>query len=188
MLEIIGTLFTSILSGGATGLIGVVAQRWADYKNKQLDIELQKVKFEHELSMREADAKLMQQEWAGRLQVAAATAEGEEAVAANQALAASFAMEPQRYATGELTTGQRWLMVLLDLLRGIVRPGLTLYLCVLTTLIYQESRVLLALSNASEATAAKLTEMVVGTVLYLTVTCVLWWFGTRNRQKPPKSS
>ena len=28
--------------------------------------------------------------------------------------------------------------------------------------------------------------LIVGTILYLTTTCVLWWFGTRNKQEQPK--
>jgi hypothetical protein len=77
--------------------------------------------------------------------------------------------------------------VLVDALRGIVRPGLTVYLCAITTLIYSDAQLLLNKAQGMTATEAlDLTKMVVGTVLYLTTTCVLWWFGTRNKQSAPQ--
>ena len=79
-------------------------------------------------------------------------------------------------------------MIVMDVIRGVIRPGLTVYLCVLTTIVYfQAVRLLLSVGIQMDVSRAmKLTELVVGTILYLTTTCVLWWFGTRNRQKPPK--
>lgn len=184
MLEILGTIFGSIFSGGATGIIGVVAQRFADYKNKQLDMQLEKQRGEIELQKREADAKIMAQEWAGRTQVAQAEAAGKEAVADAQAFSASFAMEPQRYSeASKVTEGQQWILVLLDALRGSVRPLLTVYLCALTTMVYLQARALLAKEDLDVAAAMDLEKLIVGNILYLTTTCVLWWFGTRNKPK-----
>ncbi len=176
------TILGSILGGGATGLLGIIAQRWADYKNKQLDIELTKTKFEHERDMRRADAEIMAQEWAARTKVAEVEAAGKEAVADSQAFAASFAMEPTRYSEGvKPTRGQGWVLVALDAVRGAVRPVLTVYLCVLTTLVYVQARELLAGEDLTPDNAIELVRLVINTILYLTTTCVLWWFGTRNR-------
>ncbi len=185
MLTLLSTIFGSIFSGGATGLIGVILQRFADYKNKQLDLEIEAKKQEHEIALRRVDAEIAAQEWAARTQVAQVEAAGKEAVADAQAFAESFKMEPQRYAEGvKFTHGQGWVMVILDALRGAIRPVLTVYLCVLTTLIYLQAHQLLGTSMAPEQ-AYKLVEMIVGSVLYLTTTCVLWWFGTRNKATPP---
>ena len=188
MIEVLGTIFGSIFGGGATGLLGIVAQRWADYKNKQLDIELQRTKYEHEIKLREADAAIMAQEWAARTRVAEVEAAGREAVADSQAFTASFGMEPTRYSEGvKPSRGQGWVLVLLDALRGAVRPVLTVYLCVLTTLVYLQARDLLAGEDGMTAEQAlDLVRLVVGTILYLTTTCVLWWFGTRNKGGAPK--
>jgi hypothetical protein len=139
-LEILGTLFTSILSGGATGIIGVMVQRFADYKNKELDISMSKIKFAHELQMRDMDAKLMAEEWKGRTQVAQIEGDAAEQVSANQAFAASF-NEPIQYSAKITTTAkQGWALVTLDFIRGIVRPGLTIYLCILTSLVYFQAQ------------------------------------------------
>ena len=45
MLEILGSVVASIFSGGATGILGIVAQRFFDFKNKQLDIQMETLKF-----------------------------------------------------------------------------------------------------------------------------------------------
>jgi hypothetical protein len=42
----VGALVTSILSGGATGLLGLVIQRWFDFRNRAQDLEL--VRINHE--------------------------------------------------------------------------------------------------------------------------------------------
>jgi len=185
MLTLLSTIFGSIFSGGATGLIGVILQRFADYKNKQLDLQLIDKKNAQELAMRDKDAMIMQQEWAGRTQVATVEGAAKEAVADAATLAESYKMEPQRFSDGvKYTHGQGWVMVILDAMRGAVRPILTVYLCVLTTLIYLQAHALLGTTMTPEQ-AFKMVEMIVGSVLYLTTTCVLWWFGTRNKSTPP---
>ncbi len=137
MLEIIGTIFGSVFSGGATGLIGVGLQRYADYKNKQLDIQLAKQKFDQDLALKQVDMQMMEKEWAGRVQVAQTEA-------------------------------------------------LTVYLCAISTLIYLQARELVGKENLTSEQALQIENLIVGTILYLTTTCVLWWFGTRNKQQVPK--
>lgn len=186
MPEILTTIFGSIFSGGATGLLGVVAQRFADYKNKQLDMQLEAQRAANELARMDKEAAIMREEWAGRTQVAAVEAEGAKDVAASNAFAESFKMEPQRYSEpSSLTAGQQWLMVLLDTLRGSVRPVLTLYLCALTTYVWYQVRDTLSKTDLQAAAAIEVWQLVVGTILYLTTTVVLWWFGTRNKGKQP---
>lgn len=182
MLEILGTIFGSIFSGGATGLIGAAAQRYADYKNKQLDMQLNAQKFANEVALRKVDAEIMEQEWAARTQVATVEGEAAKDVAASNAFAESYKMEPQRYSdASKLTPGQTWIMVLLDGLRGSVRPLLTIYLCGLTTAVWIQAHSKLSVEDLDSSSALDVWKMVVGNILYLTTTVVLWWFGTRNK-------
>ena len=189
MLEILGTLVGGVLSGGATGLLGVVVQRWADYKNKQADLEKLKAQFTHEQVMRDKDAAIMAQEWAARTKVAEIEGETRKEVAAEGSFTASLGSEPKRYAEGvKFTRGQGWVMVALDAIRGLVRPALTVYLCGITTLIYwQAHEIMSEIGDLTPEQAVRLVTMITSTVLYLTVTCVLWWFGTRNKQQQPKA-
>lgn len=176
----------AVFSGGLTGIIGAAVQRFADFKNKKLDIEAEGRRQAHEISMRRVDAEIMKQEFAARTRLAEVEGETQRDVADAGAFAASF-REPVRYAEGQqLTQRQLGWMVALDFLRGIVRPGLTLYLVILTTLIYAQANALLSGSAFTPADARDLTFRTVDTVLYLTTTAALWWFGTRNRGAPPK--
>lgn len=179
MLELLGTLLGSIFSGGATGLIGVAIQRYADYKN-------QKLNFEHQVEIRKLDKEIMSEEWAYRAKVAAIEGEARVETEEAKAFAASFQTEPTRYSEGiRATKAQAWLMFILDFVRGWVRPGLTVYLCTLSTMIYIQTRELLGQEELSSTEALELTKLIISTVLYLTTTCVLWWFGTREKRKGP---
>lgn len=195
MLEILGTIATAMLGGGATGLFGVLIQRWADYKNRQQDIETLKVKQDHEATMRDKDAAIMAQEWAartkvadieatGRVDAAKAEAAGKEAEADAKAFADSYKLEPPSYSAGHtLSPRQRWVVVILDAVRGVIRPGLTVYLCYLTTLVYDESQRHVGALTAAQS--FEILKLCIGTILYLFTTCTLWWFGTRHRGQPP---
>ena len=186
MLELFGSLFTSIVSGGLTGIAGVVVQRYADYKNKQLDIEMNKVKFQNDIDLKQIDLEIIQEESNARVKVAEIETEGRSDVADSNAFSQSFYTEPQRYSEKVKTTqGQAWLFVVLDFIRGLIRPTLTVYLCVLSTLVYTQARTLIE-QGLSPTESLDLVKQVVGTILYLTTTCVLWWFGTRNKGPQPK--
>ena len=187
-----GELFSGVMaifSGGATGILGVVAQRLFDHwKLKQ---ENDRLRLEHpfEIEKRRVDAEIMQQEWAQRTKLAQVEGETAREVADAQAFSASFALEPKRYAEG-VKVG-KWgglMLVLVDVLRGIVRPGLTVYLAWIATQLYLDSARLQAQldAGAQGAQLMQLHQQIVLTLLYLFTTCVLWWFGTRNKAPQPK--
>lgn len=176
----------SVVSGGATGLLGAGMQMFASWAKGKQDIELQKLKNENNLAALKLQAETIDKEWAHRVEVAKVEEQGRSTQTANEAFAASFSLEPKSYSEKiKPTKGQAWVLVLLDGLRGIVRPGLTVYLCVLTTLIYFQSRDLLKQENLDAVQALDITQQVIHTILYLCTTVVLWWFGTRNTQQAP---
>lgn len=183
MLEILGTVFGAIFSGGATGIIGAIASRYADYKNKQLDMQLEAQRQANAIALKRVDIELMEKEWVGREKVAITEGETAMNVADAEAFGKSFEMEPKMFTTGELSSNQRWLFVVLDAIRGSIRPLLTVYLCVLTTMIYMQAKALLANDPLTALQALDLTKLVIGTILYLTTTCTLWWFGSRPRKQ-----
>ena len=169
----------SVLSGGLTGVIGSAVTHVVEYKTKQLETEQLKIKNAHEVAMRQADAAIMREEWAARTQVA--SIEADARVEAEDAKAFAVSMTPEHFLPdgAKLTKNQTWIMVCLEAIRGAVRPVLTMYLCVLTTLVYWQ------LSDSLKATPAVFQasmQEAVATVLYLTSTCVSWWFGSRFSQ------
>ena len=171
------SILTSLFAGGATGLVGAAIQKFSDYKTKKLELELNKQRFEHEKGLRQIDVEIMKSEWHGRFQVA--ETEG-DAAAFKEALTS----EPKRYSEGvKYTSKQGWMMVLLDLLRGTVRPALTIYLCAITTVIYFEAVKLISGTVILPEQAYDMINKIIATVLYLTTSCVLFWFGARNKAK-----
>lgn len=188
LLDLVSTFLVSIFSGGATGLIGVAVQRYFDTKKIKLDMEAEKQRMSHEIELRKIDSEIMEKEATVRVRVAEIGAQAEEAVADAQAFAASFS-EPKPYSSDVVATkNQGWALILLDFIRGIVRPVLTVFLVALTTWIYVDAHNLMIREGfgISPDQAYKLTNTIVASILYLATTCVLWWFGTRNKQKPPK--
>lgn len=187
-----GDLFSgvmAILSGGATGILGVVAQRLFDHWKLKQENDRLRLIHEHELVMRKADAEIMAQEWAQRTKVAEVEGATKREVAEVEAFSASFQLEPKRYAEG-VKVGKlgAFLLVVVDVLRGSVRPGLTIYLAWIATELYLDSARVQAKVDLTGQTQLllQLHQQIVFTLLYLFTTCVLWWFGTRNKQQQPK--
>ncbi|HEX5077698.1 MAG TPA: hypothetical protein VFV80_01025, partial [Geminicoccaceae bacterium] len=110
-------------------------------------------------------------------------------VADAEAFGVSYQLEPKRYAEG-VKVGKLGglLLVLVDVVRGLVRPGLTIYLAWVATELYWQSVAIVAKvdPNSQAALLLQLHRQIVVTLLYLFTTCVLWWFGTRNKQKQPQ--
>lgn len=191
MLTLLGTALSSILAGGATGILGVVLQRLFDWMHVREQAKQRAADQAFELEKRKIDIEIMKSEWEGRVKVAQVEGETAKDVAESQAFGASLMREPARYAEGERPAGWvgslGWFMlVCTDVLRGVVRPLLTVYLCALTTYVWWQVKQLLSVEELDAEKVLDVWKMVVNTILYLTTTCILWWFGTRNRQSAPK--
>jgi hypothetical protein len=172
-----------VLTGGATGLLGVVAQRYFDLKNKQQEIEVVKLNLENALRLKSLEIEQSKQEWAAKEAVARigaqATTEvaeqerfGKEAGADAEVQMSSYGADTLAYLNDAVLSSQSsWLrgaLGIVDVIRGLTRPTLTAYLTCIAHSMY-----LLAP-----------TPEVVATLLYLDTVAVVWWFGTR----PPKRS
>lgn len=178
-------LITSAFGGGLTGLIGGAVQKVFEFKTKKLEIEANKEKYAHEVNMKKADAEIMAQEWAARTKVADIEATSRIEVADSAAFAESLKTEDKNYLDylDKLNTTQDWFFVILEFVRGAIRPFLTVYLCGITTLIYLKATKLMNADIILPGMAYDLLTNIINTVLYVTTTCVLWWFGTRNSEK-----
>lgn len=151
-------IFTGALLSGAIGLFGGIAEKVTAYKTKKLELEMFQKKTEAEIAMRRVDAEILDKEWQGRLKVAevegAAAVEVEDA----KAFAKSYELEPKKY-------GITWL----DALRGSIRPLLTLYLVVLTSIAYYRT---------DGGTVNP--EILVSSIIEMTSMTLGWWFGSRG--------
>jgi hypothetical protein len=185
--EVLGQGLLAIVSGGATGLLGVIFQRVFDHWKQKQELDKIKAQHAHEVAMKKADAEIMAQEWAARTKVAQVEGETARDVADAQAFTASLTSEPARYSEG-VKAGKYggFLLIMADVIRGIVRPGLTIYLAWIATALYWDSQKLVAGSGFEAKLLVGMHQQIVFTLLYLFTTCVLWWFGTRNKGSQPK--
>jgi hypothetical protein len=206
MIELLATIFTGVFGGGATGLLGVVIQKFFSLKERKLDLEAMAI--QHTQSM-----ALAKQEQDSRERLAAMGAAEREAIAdldararenesADRLMAASYEHDAPRYHSPaseempptllEKSRMARWLatisafiarmlMVSVDFYRGVIRPGLTVYSMYLLTILFTWVKYLYDKSQMtlSADQVWELTKMVIGTITFLGTAIPLWWFGIR---------
>jgi len=157
-------IILGLLTGGATGLIGTAlsgVMKFFTMKQEQ----------GHELKVMEMELKHMDKEAEVALKIESKKQEGKEAEAAWRGLEASYREAGQRWSTGD----SGWI-VFVDVVRGLMRPLLTLCLVILMGLIY--------FTLAPDK--PQMQDQIIATILYLATAAVLWWFGSRMAQPGKK--
>lgn len=186
MMEILGSVLAAVFSGGATGLIGTVLQRWFDFKNKQQDIEVVKLQLANAVELAKMESERATR--VAELDMEARFVEADAAV-----MQASFQNDKAAYLAPAAQIRKGWvgsvvvlMMASVDFLRGILRPGMTAYLCGLVTVMFFWVRDVAARYGVTlqPDQAFQLMMQIVVTILYVFTTCATWWFGSRpQRQK-----
>lgn len=196
MLALIGTLLSSIVSGGATGLLGVLLQRFFDMKAKQNDLEILRVNNAHALAMAQMAIEQTKAEWASRENIASTEASARMEAAHIDAMAradevegslqeASYKNDRATFLSGAVLKSKSrvvlWSMAVVDATRGLVRPVLTAYLVAISHLMYLDMAQLLESKGAAleVSMVQQLVVQIISTLLYLATVAVVWWFGTR---------
>lgn len=189
-----------VLLGGVTGLIGNVITGVVNYKTM-------KAKNAHEEKMVELETNAMREEAKMQIEVTKAEIEGEVELADAAAYTESIK------AGNKAMFSEKWIdkmfnvqgkiarffaipfaifmamgFAVVDWLRGFMRPFLTLYLTGMSSLITWQAWLLLKNQEQGLATfkldqALELYSSSTSIVIYLTVSCVTWWFGDRRMAK-----
>lgn len=172
--EIIGT----IVGGGATGLLGSIINSVGDYFK-------QKQQYAHEEKMAEIETEHLKMEIDRDVDIAEQEAAAQMEVAAAETQAESYKADSRAYLPREAVKGNTaiaYLMAIVDFLRGMTRPVLTLYLCAITTLIYMQTHVVIEQAGGlDQKQSFFLMKNITLGILYLTFTAVGWWFGSRSK-------
>ena len=165
MLETLFNLGASVLTGGATGLLGTALSAVVDFfQSRQRHAQ--------ELDLRRLDIELAQAEAEGAAAHAAIEARAQRERAEWEALEASYREAGRRWSR----PGEGRLMQFVDAVRGLTRPALTWSLFALVGAIY-------FLLGTADITTVGLRPRIVETVLYLFTAAMLWWFGSRQIEK-----
>ena len=156
-------MLEAILSGGATGLLGTAISGAIGYFERRQQ-------HRQEVELRRLDLEMTQAEAASAERVAAIEAESASAAAELRAIEESHRQAAARWSTGD----SAWLLGV-DVVRGLIRPVLTLGFLALGAAIY---------FHLPAPPVADVAGRMVDTVLYLATTTTLWWFGTRPKSVP----
>jgi len=114
--------------------------------------------------------------------VAKTEANAKMEIAATEALAQSYQADKAAYIPEGTKLGpfSTFMLVIVDFTRGLIRPALTIYLCILATFIYIQSKEMA--QGMDVAKAGIIVETCINSLLYLTATSVTWWFGSRPKK------
>ncbi|WP_461210397.1 hypothetical protein [Desulfocurvus sp. DL9XJH121] len=169
----------SIVSGGATGLLGSLLKGVGDWFRRRQEMA-------HEREMRKLDMEMMDKEWEYRDRAAEREGEVRLQESADALQAASYEHDRATYSSGFKVrlTFNRVMLVLVDVVRGLTRPALTAFMLWLVWDTRCEVHAALqaaGLERIDVAAAMDLQKRIVCTILYLGTLCVTWWFGDRGR-------
>ncbi len=180
---------TAGVIGTITGIVGNAITAFTNYKT-------QKLKNVHDVAMAELDMKMIKVEADASIKVTKAKVEGEVELAEVDAMKSSYSMLSSDLfdkAYMKYIMERSWLawcavpitlmFALVDFLKHMARPALTYYLVGATTWITILSWKLMAGATFTGDQAFDLFKLVVMTVIYLTASCVGWWFGDRRVSK-----
>lgn len=167
-------LFSMIFSGSFVGLLGSISNKFFEFKMEQQ-------KAENARLQAELDIKIIQAENEGKFKVAELEAASQMDVAASQAFAASYQLEPKMYhSNSKITAAQNSFLVLVDGIRGLVRPLITFSLCVIMMVVYLKAGHIIEQKALTPEQALKIYTEVTEAIIWLTTFSVSWWFGERS--------
>jgi len=173
MFDFLGDAIGAIASGGITGLLGAGINIFGEIKK-------QKLVFSHEEQMESLRQDSM------RLQQDLNKAEAEAAMNVSEMKAFTESQKNDKAAytdPSKMGAVGRFFMGFVDFMRGMIRPSMTIYMTVLTTLMYMEVMDLIGGLDGvlTKEVALQLANQIILVILYITTTVVLWWFGTRQK-------
>lgn len=180
MLEFLGDALGSIISGGATGLIGTGITLFGEYKK-------QKLSFEHEAKMKQLDTDANKQ--LAEYQLKGIQVQSEADI--NQLDAANFgkAIDSDKASYSNGAKGFMGVVLsVVDVIRGLVRPTVTAWFCYLAYRIYidiQGKVAALPIEAKDTTEVLSMHQNITMVLLYLTCTAVTYWFGTRIKTQKP---
>lgn len=173
----------NVLSGGIVGAVGALIGKGLDiwHHKQEIDgeIAILKVKNDHDLALQDKAALLMKLEAESKLQVAQTEAASADSIAQYASMQTSIMADKRLTPEG---TQSRW-FIFVDVLRGLTRPVLTLYLDIVATVIAYDVYILLQGIKGLDPTVlnALFIDLVNG-LMFMASTATMWWFAARGVQ------
>ncbi len=185
--------------GALTGLVGNAVTSFVNYKTQKLKNEHDKAMGELELKKMEAEKNFMLAEAEANMKITQVETEAKIELADSKAYLESIKAAAKPLFTEKfidrLWSGGKmgkiigsvvaFLFGIIDFFKALMRPALTAYLAGVTTWITWMAWQIMQKNgqDLEAAKAAALFDDVTSIVIYLTVSCVTWWFGDRRTAK-----
>jgi len=186
-----------VILGGLTGLVGNIITGFVNYKTmkaknaheaKMVALNLAAKKAENQMKIDLGKAQI-----AGEVELADAAAftkgleQADKQSFGEEWIARLFSVEGwMKYVAIPVGLLIATLFGCLDFLRGLMRPALTIYLTGMASFITWKAYDLIQVAGVDTMTVTQAIDMYAQTtqiIIYLTVTCVTWWFGDRRMAK-----
>jgi hypothetical protein len=120
MLAILGTLISGVISGGATGLLGVLLQRWFDLKNRDRDIQIVQLNHQNALALAQMESERARIRADADMAIADRESEAKEEEAASRSLVASYEHDKANYLQPEAQKRKGWVGAAVTLMMALV--------------------------------------------------------------------
>lgn len=187
LMTITGNVLSGGLLGGITGLLGSAINAYQNYA-------LTKLKNEHEIKMAEQTRLTIVAESEASVKIADRNLKIEELKTDAQSLESSYRMEEANlFDKSYMADTPQWFKIALGLIFGVidamrraVRPSLTYYFVGVCTWVTWVSVALIQNHEQALIESGKaymIFDIVLNMLIYLTVSCVTWWFADRQMSK-----
>ena len=167
-------------SGGIFGILGALVKHglevYQEGQKEERSLAVLKETHAHELAMADKEAKIMQFEADNDLVLAKVKASGEIEQAGIAALSTSYETDKSTYSQDPTNP---WL-VAVDVVRGMIRPSLTMYFAVFLTLItiFFWQRLPMALYSDPKFLESTFYRLV-DALIFLATSAIGWYFAAR---------
>ena len=172
MLETIIQLLSSAAGGGVLGLAGSYFKSKQERKGRELEIR-------HAIAMRKLDREEIKAETELQFKRISLESEVQADINAGKLQEVSYSADEAKYGGG-----------IVDAVRGIMRPLITMYLLVYSSFLgYKLHELLGGLDRLPEVKLFELyMTLVTAAIFFLASTAVCWWFGSRPTTKPSNTT
>lgn len=188
--EIVG-IVGSAASGGLLGLAGTGIQALLKFfevreeKKTQIalrELDIRELEMERQLAMQQAEIDLekIREQAAGELAVIEERVAGEVMTASYEADRASYSLESVQRLTGFWKNLAGFALAVVDVVRGLMRPLITVYS------LWLLSAIGWLMYTAADGVIPEMPALwleVVQAVILLATTSVTWWFGSRQLRR-----
>lgn len=188
----LGALLGNVATGGLLGAVGGIAQAglsmWQEKQKADHETELRKLDQAHDAARWDHDLELAKFESQAKTTLAELDASTKEFLADRTAMQASFDADKRAYASDTVAEKYPTLFAIVDFVRGIIRPWITLYLdFVLTVLcIWVTYEMLHYYPKEASASFPEIFKSLIEAVIFMSTTSTMWWFAARGTMRTMK--